>query len=111
MNKYTLLLPLLLMACDNEPAVRDDGLQVLVVDERIEDDRMTRSIELIEPGADDLVSLPPEPTSACVCTGCRGACRPGGGSCLQCWSDNPYVNCCDPCYEGLPKCDEVLILE
>ncbi len=98
-------------ACDDGPAVRDDGRQVIVVDERVEDDEMIRAIELVEPATDELISVAPEPVSACVCTGCNGPCKPGGGACTICWTEGgppADLNCCETCLGGLPDCPPLL---
>jgi hypothetical protein len=108
MRRCILTLALVLVsACDvEEPVTSDDDTRVQIVDERVENERLIREVELFEPIDGDLVSEAREQYVSCVCTGCNGPCKPGGGACTECWTDEPPISttCCETCFAGLPEC-------
>lgn len=121
MHRFILILPLaILPACDVDEPLHDDDLQVQIVDEHVEEDRVIRTVEnfepasdeliirtveIFEPIADELASIPEEPTFACTCSGCRQQGRPDLLGPCQSPGELPNHDCCVHCWEGLPPCE------
>jgi hypothetical protein len=48
MHRFILVLPLaVLSACDVDEPLRDDDMQVQIIDERVEDERVIRTVETL----------------------------------------------------------------